>query len=315
MKKESTSNNPYLIENFWFVTASKLKTFLTYGPEVYKLQYIDEIDVWYEEKRYFILWTAFDDLVSYWEEFFKNKYAIKFPFVKKELQEQMTKDGIEWHKDDKVVDLEAKYYWDKIKLSASEWDCLIWMYTEARRQPLADMNSEYKAQVQIEANYKSLKIKWTLDRISLEKKMIRDRKTSWNITYFEYNMDTTFDYILSMAFYYVLVKTKYDVSCDVVLDVLWKQKPYPYYWYMIDKQRLFDKVVSKIQPWLDALIECYETWIRESKYPLNYITEWKNWEIISHKKGDPISRTKLMQSWYYHLIDWGLQDQMIMPTL
>ena len=58
--------------------------------------------------------------------------------------------------------------------------------------------------------------------------MIRDRKTSGQFQNFEYNLETTFDYILSMAFYYVLVKVNYNIDCDVILDVLGKTKPYPY---------------------------------------------------------------------------------------
>jgi hypothetical protein len=43
----------------------------------------------------------------------------------------------------------------------------------------------------------------TLDRVNLEKKLIRDWKTTGRFDTFEYNIDTTFDYVLSMAFYFV----------------------------------------------------------------------------------------------------------------
>ena len=305
----------YIEKNRWFITASKLKYFLSYWPEAYKLKYIDELPPENQKREdYFKVWTAFDDLLSYWEEMFYSKYAIKKNLKKDELKALMDEEWIEYPAKALVAELESIYYWDKIMLTESQWESILGMYKEVKRQPLIDFGSNYEAQVEIETTYKWLKLKWTLDRLSLDKKMIRDWKTSWQISYFEYNMDTTFDYIMSMAFYYVLVLTKYNVKCDAVLDVLWTTYPYQYYWYKLNPQQLFDKVADKIKPWLDALIECYETWIWESVYPISYDTEWKHWDIIHHEKWDPISRTKLMQSWYYSMLQWWLQQQFIEPS-
>jgi hypothetical protein len=73
-----------------------------------------------------------------------------------------------------------------------------------------------------------MNLRGTLDRLSLKDNMIRDWKTSGQFQNFEYNLETTFDYILSMSFYYVLVKVQYNQECDVILDVFGKNKPYPY---------------------------------------------------------------------------------------
>ena len=304
----------YIERNRWFITASKLKFFLTYWPEAYKLKYIDEICGDEEEKRYFIVWTAFDDLLSYGREFFVNKYAIKEDLLAADLKKKLaSRMNVKWML---KKDLEEVYYWaDKLLLSETEWKTIFWMYSELWRQPLADLWWEYKTQQEYVWEYKGLKLKGTLDRISLEKWLIRDWKTSWNIDYFEYNLDTTFDYVLSMAFYYVLVKIQTGKWCEVILDVLWKKEPFPYYWYKLDKARLIDKVETKIKPWLDAMIECIETNTWESVYPIDFYTEWKHWDIIAHKRWTPINRTKLMYSWVYSKLEWAKQLEFIMPQL
>ena len=53
----------YLEKNDWYFTASKLKLFAK-NPEEFRLQYVQKIrlDV---KKRHFVMWNAFDDLVTY----------------------------------------------------------------------------------------------------------------------------------------------------------------------------------------------------------------------------------------------------------
>jgi len=299
----------YIEKNRWYITASKLKYFLTFWPEAYKLKYIDEIPVEWEEKDYFLVWTAFDDLVSYWEDFFNDKYYIDEWLLKADLIEKLWDE----YKNLKVDELRDVYYWDKTRLTAWQWEQILWMYREAKRQPLADLWSDYMVQEEIIAEFEWLPLKMTLDRVNLEKKLIRDWKTTGRFDTFEYNIDTTFDYVLSMAFYFVWVKVKFWESCDVVLDVLWKQKPYPYMAYKLDKNMLLEKVQNKIIPWLRALKDCMNTWIWESIYPINYYTEWRNWEIINHTAWEPISRTKLMQCDHYNLLQWGIAEWFIEP--
>lgn len=118
---------------------------------------------------------------------------------------------------------------------------------------------------------------------------------------------------MSMAFYYTLVKLEYWVNCDVILDVLWKQKPYPYFGYMLRKADLLEKLEHKIKPWLDALAECMRTWVWKSVNPIQYETAWKNGEVILHLKWEPVGRWKLMESWLYHLLEWSQQTDFIYP--
>lgn len=313
--KEQLEEQSYIESNRWYITASKLKYFITFWPEAYKMKYIDEIPETNEkDESYFTLGTALDDLLSYWEEFFFEKYAIKEKLLKADLEEKLADKGIEFAKGTGVKELEKLFYGDKILFSQSDGNKIFGMYRELKRQPIVDMWSEYESQKEIIIEYKSLKLKGTLDRLSLEKAMIRDWKTSGQINYFEYNMDTSFGYIMSMAFYYTLVKIKFWVECEAVLDVIWSQPPFPYYGYSLDRRQLLDKLETKIKPALDALIDCIETDTWDSVYPISYTTEGKNGEIIHHHAGDPINRTKLMKSGYYDKLEGWLQEEFITPA-
>jgi len=61
-------------------------------------------------------------------------------------------------------------------------------------------------------------------------------------------MEETFDYVMSMAFYFVLAKIEFDIDCDVILDVIHKNAPYQFVAYKLDKQQLLQKTVNKIKP-------------------------------------------------------------------
>lgn len=307
------SAQEYLEKNRWFITASKLKYFLTFGPEAYYYKFVKELILDEPEKDYYVVWTAFDDLVSYGETYFFDKYYIDEWLLKDDLIKRSKELGL--NTDWKVEDLRKRLYWDKIKLTQMQWDAVFGMYAEIKRQPLVEFwDQSYKKQVDIECEFEWLKLKWTLDRLSLERKMIRDWKTSWQFQNFEYNLETTFDYILSMAFYYVLVKVNYNIDCDVILDVLGKNKPYPYMWYKLDKPRLLWSLETKIIPWLRALKECYNRNEWYSIHPISYNTQNKYWDVIEYHVWDPIARTKLMECEYYPYLQWAVAENFIEPT-
>lgn len=303
----------YLDKNRWFITASKLKYFLTFWPEAYYFKFVKEMPLDEPEKDYYLVGTAFDDLVSYWEEVFFDKYYIDEGLLKDDLIKRCEELGL--NTNGKVEDLRQRLYWEKIKLTKSQWDQVFWMYNEIKRQPLVEFGDKsYKAQVDIECEFEWLKLKGTLDRLSLEKKMIRDWKTSGQFQTFEYNLETTFDYILSMAFYYVLVKVNHWIDCEVVLDVLGKSKPYPYMWYKLDKPRLLSSLETKIIPGLRAMKECYDSNEWKSIHPIGYVTQNKYGDIIEYHKGEPIARTKLMECEYYPYLQGWIAENFITPT-
>lgn len=313
MIKENLSSKEYLDKNRWFVTASKLKYFLTYGPEAYYYKFVKEVILEDEEKDYFTVWTAFDDLVSYWEDYRWEKYYIDKWLLKEDLIAKCEEQWLntKWS----VAELKERLYSWRIRLTQLQGDQVLWMYREAKRQPLVDLwNPLYLHQKDIECEFEWMKLKGTLDRLNLEEKMIRDRKTSGQFQNFEYAIETTFDYILSMAFYFILVKVNYKIDCNVILDVFGKNKPYPYMWYRLDKARLLSSIQNKIIPGLRALKECYDKNERPSIYPIDYVTQNRYWDPISYTKGEPVARTKLMECEYYWMLEGSLATRFIEPT-
>lgn len=290
----------YLSQNKWFMTASKLKCFIK-NPAEFKLRYIDEVEL-ESDKRCFVLGNAFDALVSYWEIDFMGKYYIDDWLVVDELKQKLIElwwDPAEIKKM-KLPELRWMYYNDdeKIRLTPAEGRDIMGMYREAMRQPILDMWWEYDKQYLIESTYDWLPIRWTLDRCNIEKWIIRDRKTSWRIDNFAYDMENTFDYVLSMAFYFILAYAEHKVECDVFLDVLGKQSPYPSIVYKLDKIRLLEKVQDTIIPALDFYKECLQ---KNERPAVHWVSR------------QPLSRFDIMKSEYYHLMDCSITDECISP--
>lgn len=300
-------NKSYIQLNDWYITASKLKCFLRNPQEFYR-QFVEKVELeWEEQKRHFIVWWAFDDLVSYGEEYFLEKYYIDEWYVvdelKQKLEEMYGESIIDWVQIKMMKLPQLRYYYykldtDKIRLTPKEWEDIMWMYREVKRQPLADFGWEYEKQKPIECEYKWLKLRWTLDRFDEKRKLIRDWKTTGRFDSFEYDMENTFDYVLSMAFYYTLAKIEYNIDCDVILDVVHKNNPYQFVAYKLDKQILLRKMVEKVKPWLDALIEAYKTNKREPIDPLTWLK---------------IPRTEATKSPYYWYMDCWIQNDFLSP--
>ena len=294
----------YIEKNRWYMTASKLKCFIK-NPEEYKLQYIDEIEIEKseEKKRHFVIWSAFDDLVSFGEDYFLEKYYIDQWLVTDELKQELIN---KWHdpkeiKAMKLPELRALFYQEdvKIRLTPAEWRDIMGMYSEVKRQPCFDFwNKNYQTQKEIIAEYNWIKLKGTLDRIDIENKTIRDRKTSWRIDNFEYDMENTFDYVLSMAFYYVLARVSLWIDCDVFLDVVGKSYPYPSVSYKLTKDKLLQKVKDTIKPALEFYSHCLQTDTRPSVH-------WV------HKT--PISRYDTMKSDYYPYMKSSIAQESVLP--
>ena len=68
---ESGVVDSYLQENDGYFTASKLKVYRA-NPEEYRLQYVDKIKI-EKDRRYFVIGTAFDDLLTYRIEMWNNR--------------------------------------------------------------------------------------------------------------------------------------------------------------------------------------------------------------------------------------------------
>lgn len=297
-----------------------------------------------EDKRHFVIGRAFDDLVSYGEDYFMDRYYIDEWLVVDELRQELLKrpeDKRFWRSNwavlkAKLPELRRLYYRDpgdkKIRLTPWEWKIVMWMYREACRQKLTDMNGLYGKQVMVEWKYNWIPIRWCLDRLIFIDKndkryspamvdemllygkmderlkmveelqiyaVLRDWKTSGNIDNIEYDIEETFDYILSMSFYFILVWVKYKVvSKKVMLDVLGKKEPFPYIGYMLKHDRIEWKVKELIKPWIDSLILAYKTNDRRPIDPLS---------------GRDIDRYRMMKSPYYGHIEEAIQKDFVSP--
>lgn len=333
----------YVQRNHGYITASKLKCFIK-NPAEYYVKYVKMIEL-ESEKRHFIVGTAFDDLVTFGQEWRLEKYYIDEGLVVDELKAELLARPLEkrYNYSDSAIRL-AKlpmlrwlYYQDpeqkKIRLTPWEGESIVWMYREASRQKIIDLNGEYGKRKLITIEYMGILLRGELDRLVFVDRdnkrytpeyadkyiidnwkdqwlrfvsdnwlyaVIRDRKTSWNIDNIEYDIEESFDYVLSMAFYWVLVYVHYGVGAKyVVLDVLGKKDPYPYIWYSLKQERIKYKIDEYIKPGIQAIINAYKYDIR---HPQNMIT-WM-----------PVDRYEMMKSPYYQYMDQSLQDEFVAPN-
>jgi len=237
--------------------------------------------------------------------------------------------------------LVKEYYGDtsgKIRLTAWQARRVIGMYTEVMRQPMFDVGSPYDVQVEITCEFEGLPLKWTLDRLAFFDKdhtrysveqimemqaqawgdwsikveemwlygLIRDWKTAGRINRFEYDMENTFDYVTSMAFYYILVRVQFGIQSHVRLDVIESVAPHMSIPYRLDKQKLYKRAVEVIQPWLKSLIKAYAN---NERLPVKPLT-WESvsiWEMADSKYykylpsavwEDPVEPNQLSQNQY-----------------
>lgn len=256
---QSKSNDNYIRENFWYITASKLKCFIQ-SPEQFFLKYIKELpELQEKEKRHFIIWTAIDDYISYWENEFNKKYFIDECLLKWELEERLNAIGIDpkWLK---VDDMKSVIYWDitsKIRLTAWEWIMINWIIKEFNRQTLFDKLWWYENQKTYIWQYKSLKLKWTLDRT--KENEIRDTKSTSDIKKFMWERRDLW-YDVSMAFYWVLKNKATGEKSRLIFDVAQKTFPYPSRVFEIPQGEILTIIENTIIPALDTLDSMMIAW-------------------------------------------------------
>lgn len=252
--------NKYIEENRGFITASKLKTFLK-SPEEFYLLYIKEEKPPYEkEKKAFKIWTALDDYLSYWKKAFEEKYFFDEWLLKAQLVERLETDWVDckWLK---VDELKRLYYWDvsnKIKLSDQEYQDILWMINELKRQPIFDINWKYENQKTFIWKYKNLQLKGTLDRFWVD--TIRDYKTTGDICKFIWDWESKLKYDISMSFYWILVSCATGQKPELILDVVQSSAPYPFRSYKIPKDKIWQVVNQTIIPALDTLDRMMTAW-------------------------------------------------------
>lgn len=227
-----------------------------------------------------------------------------------------------------------EYYGDtsgKVRLTAWQARRVLGMYTEVMRQPMFDVGSPYDVQVEITCEFEWLPLKGTLDRIAFFDKdherysveqimqmqkdawgnwsavvedkglygLIRDWKTAWRINRFEYDMENTFDYVTSMAFYYILVRVQFGIQSHVRLDVIESVAPHMSIPYRLDKQKLYKRAVEVIQPWLKALINAYAK---------------NEWSPVKPLTWEPVSMREMADSKYYKYLPSAVWEDVVEPN-
>lgn len=166
----------------WSITSSKLKTY-DHDPLLYKLIYEDLIEIEdQEDKRCFVIGSAFHYLMEEWLDAFLEKYYIDEWLVKEKLLNKILEHHTDWS-DDQIKEakkwllpeVRAEYMkitsndW-KIELTPAEGRDQIGMYKSAMTQPLWDLSWHYIKEHRFEASYKDLKLSAQPDRLCFEDK-------------------------------------------------------------------------------------------------------------------------------------------------
>ena len=258
----------YIEENRWFITASKLKAFMK-SPEYFFIKYLKEAGGVKDPSESMQIWNAVDYYISYWKEKFYAKYYHDLGLKKDELVKRLS---WMWTNTKWLImkDLNALYYGDtssKIRLTTGMYTRIIWCIEELSRQPLFDIGWDYETQKTYTVKYKSLKLKWTLDRdLTMDgESLIRDTKTTKSIRSFVYDWSNNMLwYDISMGFYWLLKKIETWLSSRLVLDVVQNNAPFPSRIFIVHPNSVENAFNQKIKPALDKMndmmVEWKETW-------------------------------------------------------
>lgn len=171
------------------ITASKLKAMFL-DPLYFKLKYIDELNAKEEEdeERHYIVGTAFHYLMEHGIEQFGQVYNITDRYQKKDIQELILKRFEEQGKEPDEIEIERKRLnkadmtlpklreelygakdWakmcSKIEITGAEGRDLLWMYEEAVRQPMRDLQGMYSREYRLDSYYKDVRLSFQTDRI------------------------------------------------------------------------------------------------------------------------------------------------------
>ena len=257
---QDQNKDGYIIKNRGYITASKLKMFEK-SPEAYFIKYILEMPLpadEEDEKTALKLGTAIDDYISYWElEFYKKYHVQEKKLLKPDLVALCEEQGLD--PTGTVSVLEDRLFGDKIKLTAWESKKLFGMLNEWKRQPLFDYNGDYKTQEVVTVKYKWLKLKATLDRLGIVKKLLRDMKTTNNLSKFIFQV-WDYGYEFSMSFYNILCKFAYNEDFMVILDACQSTAPYPSCSYVMPPETIANTAKNRVMPVLDKIAEFHKKW-------------------------------------------------------
>ena len=146
--------------------------------------------------------------------------------------------------------------------------------------------------------YKGLKLRATLDRLSISQALIRDYKTTSDLSKFMYDMvSDPWGYRISMSFYYMLVKMIRGVDCDVSLEVVQSSYPYPSAVMRFTKAEMEQTLAETVFPALDKLA--------------TVIAEWKENGDEAVWMEKPLDRSSLYKNDFYPHLQTAIQTELI----
>lgn len=253
MKKEET----YLEKNRWMISQSKLQLFNS-NKEEYKLRYLDELQILEEEKAHLKIWTALHFLCEKWKKAFAENYFLQEnTMLKQDCIDEL--DALWFSTAWKVDELKARYLKEvignKIILTSPETKTILWMYAELLRQPAADMGGDYENEKRLKVAYKWLTLVATIDRMSIEKWLVRDYKTCANVKKLLSDLQwLRVDYLFQVSFYALVCKIHYWKEFEVCLDIIDKTENNCYIWIWFTKEEILEEQL-RIICLLDKLIE------------------------------------------------------------
>lgn len=292
--------NEYIVKNRWYHTCSKHKLYMQ-SKEAYKKVYIDEVDISFlSESTSLRKWDMLDKFILTPDKF-DSEYSIPAgKWTISDLKDECLKRNIPIDPKDKKEDLESKLYWNTEVITKTEYQMLLSMDSELKRQPLFDYNWEYQKQVELIVEYNGIKLKWSIDRLSVEKWLIRDLKTTsdmqynpWNSkTYFEDKLtqNDQYEYWLQLAWYFMLVYIHSWKECTWIIDAVSSTWNYAYEAYSYSPKVLKQIMVTKLFPTLDQ-----------------FIIDTKNNTFVD----DVLERGPIINNRYYPILDSAIQKEFV----
>lgn len=294
----------YIEKNRGFITKSKLFLYMQSKEAYWRVYELEQPTDFVKESKALDFWTKVDLLMTdpkqFEEQYFLNT---KGNLLKHELQAMCDDRGIPYAKSTTVADLKALLFGNREVIDGVDAEKLVAIQKELARQPLYDYGGDYLCQEEIVAELYGHKIKGTIDRLSVEKKLIRDLKTSKDIEYLDgkdmirlqYNLENwdEYGYGMQLAWYYMLCLIRYDQKFAWVLDCVGTVNPYAYVGYQYDVATLEHIAIKILFPAMQELAEDLK--VGESAF-LN---------------DSSVSRDSLVWCRYYQMLEQSIQDDFV----
>jgi PDDEXK-like domain of unknown function (DUF3799) len=330
------------------MTASKLKSVFL-DPLYFKLKYIDELNAKEEEdeERHYIVGTAFHYLMEYGIDQFWEIYNISDRYLKKDIQELILKRFEEQWKEPDEIEIEKKrlnktemtlprlreeWYWakdwakmcSKIEITGAEWRDLLWMWEEAVRQPMWDLQGTYSREQRLDAYYKDVRLSFQTDRIVFYSSQWEKADKRYTVEEMDAIMEwLTHDQRKEKAKELWLMCIIRDFKTTDSIDKMKKELMYDgetrfgyvfsmafyytliYIRYGVESRVVID-VIEKTAPYVSDIIELPLSWLRKKLETTiiptldTYIKCKENNDRWKWPKRDDILSNKELKSYYRH---------------